>query len=455
MNPTDLVQVDVTGALEGVGAGAFAAASDPRPPLGVSASDLDALVARGREVHDEILLARARGQVGFADLYMLGREAARARETSESLASRFDNVAVLAAGAEGDVVRAVLQALTHPFHNLLPSPGRAGRPRVFVVDSVDPDWLGAFLDAFAIEQTLVVCIGKSGDELGPLVQFAVARDVAKKRVGPSFKDHLVVVTDGKGGTLREEALREGLLSFEVPGNVPARYGALTPIGLLPAAIAGVDVRGVLGGAHAAAERTSGEDVRSNPAYLLASVLHLHALRGRRRHLFVAGAEALEATAVQAARLFEESVGAALREPAARRGCDAQVLPRDATALGRRCSTLRDELCVVLFEVSKHGRDRTVPKDAPGLPWLGGHTLSEYAIADSVSFRSVLAASGVPCVSVRLPSVAANTVGALHMTLLLSAAFGAGLAGGEPLAARGRDERERAIEARFRGGADAR
>lgn len=450
MNPTDLVQVDVTGALEGVGGAAFLPGPTDRPSLGLSASDLDALVSRGREIHDEILLARARGQVGFADLYMLGREAARARETSESLASRFDNVAVLAAGAEGDVVRSVLQALAHPFHNLLPSPGRAGRPRVFVVDSVDPEWLGAFLDAFAIEQTLVITVAKSGDELGPLVQFAVARDVAKKRIGPAFKDHLVVVTDGKGGTLREEALREGLLSFEVPGNVPARYGALTPIGLLPAAVAGVDVRGVLGGAHAAAERTAGEDLRTNPAYLLASVMHLHAIRGRRRHLFVAGSESLEATAVQAARLFEESVGAALREPAARRGCDAQVLPRDGAALGRRCSTLRDELVVVHFEVGRHGRDRPIPKDAPGLQWLGGRSLSDFAAADATAFRSVLAGHGVPCVTVRLPVVAPNTVGALHMTLLLSAAFGAGLAGGEPFASRGRDERERAIEERFRG-----
>src|SRR5204863_3880108 len=209
----------------------------------------------------------------------------------------FDNVAILAQGAEADVAASVLGALAHPFHNLLPRAGRAGRPRVFLVDSIDPDCLGAFLDAFAVEQSLAVCMAKRGSELGALVQFGVVRDLLKKRLGPGFQDHLVVVTDAKGGTLREEALREGLLSFEVPTNVPARFAALTPIGLLPAAMAGIDVRGVLAGAHAAAERTAGEDLRTNPAYALAATLHLLASeRGRTVQVFVACSDALAAMA---------------------------------------------------------------------------------------------------------------------------------------------------------------
>ena len=189
----DLFTIDVAGALE----------SSSLPHGGVTIGELDALVSRGRQVHDDLLLARARGQVGFGDLYMLGREAMRAREAAESLAGRFDNVAVLASGAEADVAGSILDALAHPFHNLLPAPGRAGRPRVFLVDSADPDYLGAFFEAFPIEQSLLVTLSKSGNDLGALVQFAVARDVARKRVSPGFQDHLGVVTDPRGGTLRE------------------------------------------------------------------------------------------------------------------------------------------------------------------------------------------------------------------------------------------------------------
>ena len=415
----DLFRVDVSAATdEAVGVA-----------NGVRASDLDALVSKGRQVHDDLLLARARGQVGFADLYMLGREVMRAREAAESLAGRFDNVAVLAQGAEADVVDSLLGALAHPFHNLLPRAGRAGRPRVFLVDSMGPDSLGAFLESFAVEQTLLVSVSRSGNDPGPLVQFGIVRDMLKKRTGPGFQDHLVVITDPRGGAFREEALREGLLAFDVPSNVPPRFSALTPVGLFPAAIAGADVRGVLGGAHAAAERTAGEDLRTNPAYLFASVLRiLAAERGRRHVLFVACQEALAPTAVQFARLFEEATG--------RRGvdggpdgpaCSAVNLTRESAALAQRCISGAADTTVVLLEVEKAVRDRVFPAGAPGLEYLDGRQLSAVAGAVTTAAKAVLADAGVPVISLRIPALTANAVGALHMAAMLAAAFGAGLA----------------------------
>jgi glucose-6-phosphate isomerase len=416
----DLFRVDVSAATdESVGAG-----------NGVAAADLDALVSRGRQVHDDLLLARARGQVGFADLYMLGREAMRSREAAESLAGRFENVAVLAQGAEADVVDALLGALAHPFHNLLPRAGRAGRPRVFLVDSMGPDWLGAFLESFAVEQTLLVSVSRSGNDPGPLVQFGIVRDMLKKRLGPGYQDHLVAVTDPRGGALREEALRDGLQAFDVPSNVPPRFSALTPVGLFPAALAGADVRGVLGGAHAAAERTAGEDLRTNPAYLFATVLRvLAAERGRRHVLFVACQEALAPTAVQLARLFEECTG--------RRGengapdgpsCSAVNLTRESAGLAQRCVSGAADTAVVLLEIEKAARDRVFPEGAPGLDHLAGRQLSDVADGLTSAARQVLRDAGVPVLSLSVPTLAATTVGALHMAAMLAAAFGAGLAG---------------------------
>lgn len=414
---------------------------------GVRQAELDDLVPRGRQVHDDLLLARARGQVGFGDLYMLGREAMRARETAESLANRFDNVAVLAQGAEADVASAMLGALAHPFHNLLPRAGRAGRPRVFLVDSMDPDWLGAFLESFPVEQTLLVVVSKSGVDLGSLVQFGIVREMLKKRIGPGYQDHLVVVTEPRGGTLREEALREGLLAFDVPANVPARFAALTPAGLFPAALAGADVRGVLGGAHGAAERTASEDLRTNPAYLLASTLRVLATaRGRRSHLFVACTEALDRTASHLARLFEESTGRPGADGFPGLSCSSFTLSRDSGSLAQRCIDGSREAAVVMLEVVRPTRDRVFPADAPGLGWLAERQLSEVAHTNLGATRAVLRDAGVPVVSLRLPSLAANSVGALHMAAMLSAAFGAGLAGIDPFSLPGAELRARRARA---------
>ncbi len=436
----DLVSVDVSGALEPT-AGAAS---------GIASAQLDALVGLGRRVHDDLLLARARGQVGFGDLYMLGREAMRCREAAESSGARFDNVAVLSQGAEADVAASILGALAHPFHNLLPRSGRGGRPRVLLVDSTDPDQLGAFLDAFPVEQTLVVVASKRGSDVGPLVQFGVARDLLKKRLGPGFQDHLLVVTDPKGGALREEALREGLLSFEIPTNVPARFSALTPVGLLPAAMAGIDVRGVLAGAHAAAERTAGEDLRTNPAYLVASTLHLLASeRGKTVHVFAACSQTMAPMADHLSRLFAESLDrrAPEGEPTAgsRVAPVAICLPRDEALLARLCAGGRRDVAVVLLDVQKSSRDRPLPKDAPGLAALAGKSLSEVVLASCESVRRFLAAEHVPCLTVRLPTASPNGVGALHMTSMLSAAFAAGLRGIDPAAATGADALRRSVD----------
>jgi glucose-6-phosphate isomerase len=440
----EIVGVDVGGAMEAAaGAG-----------KGLAPSQLDGLVGLGRRVHDDLLLARARGQVGFGDLYMLGREAIRAREAAESLAPRFDTVAFLAQGAEADVAASILGALAHPFHNLLPRAGRAGRPRVVLVDAIDPDGLGAFLDAFAVEQTLLCVMAKRGSDIGPLVQLGVVRDLLKKRLGPGFQDHLVVVTDAKGGTLREEALREGLLSFEIPANVPARFSALTPVGLLPAAMAGIDVRGVLAGAHAAAERTAGEDLRTNPAYLVAASLHLLAAeRGRHVHAFVACSSPLAPMAAQLARLYGESMD--------RRAADGQPtggariaplslsLPRDEALLGRLCASGRGDMAVVLLDVARSSRDRPLPKDGAGLAALAGRTMSDVVAGEGDAVRRYLAASGVPCITIRLPALTPNGIGALHMTSMLSAAFAAGLRGIDASAPSGADDVRRAVEERLR------
>lgn len=443
----DLFQLDVSGAMEAPSSGGDGTGTAG----GLVSAQLDALVGLGRRVHDDLLLARARGHVGFGDLYMLGREAMRAREAAETLAPRFDNVAILAHGAEADVAASLLGALAHPFHNLLPRAGRAGRPRVFLVDSTDPDCLGAFLDAFAVEQSLLVCMSKRGSDLAALVQFGVCHDLLKKRLGPGFQDHLVVVTDARGGTLREEALREGLLAFEVPANVPARFSVLTPVGLLPGAMAGVDVRGVLAGAHAAAERTAAEDLRVNQAYLLASVLHLLAAeRGRTFQLFVPCAASLVPLAVQLSRLFAESLDRPPRADAAgvRITPSCLLLPRDEALLARLVSSGRPDVVVVFLELAKSSRDRPLPKDAPGLLGLGGRPMGEIVHEQTAVARRFLSEQRVPSVTLRLPSTSPNVLGAVHMASMLSAAFAAGLGGSPDAAATDADRLRRLTDDHF-------
>jgi glucose-6-phosphate isomerase len=418
----NLFTLDVSGARDGaVGSQA-----------GVRSQELDDLVERGRQVHDELLLARARGQIGFGDLYLLGREAMRARDAAESLGPRFETVALLAQGAEAEVIRAILSSLSHPFHNLLPRAGRAGRPRVLLVDSVDSEAMCAFLESFPPEHTLFVHVEKSGSDVAALARFALVHDILRKRFGPGYQDHLVVITDPRTGHLREEALRDGLVAFELPANVSARYSALTPVGLFPAAVSGIDVRGILAGAHTAAERSAGEDLRTNSAYLLAAMLYLlRTAHGASRHVFVAGTSALGPTAEHLAGLFEESAAGSSEPGQAALCCTARTLPRDALDVAALCDSASGGTAVVMIEQAKPTRDRALPAKTPGAPWLAGRNLSEVAAHSSDVLRGQLAEAGVPVIRLELPALTPNVVGTLHMTAMLAAAFSAGLSGGAP------------------------
>lgn len=248
-------------------------------------------------------------------------------------------------------------------------------------------------------------------------------------------------------------MREGLLSFEIPANVPARFSALTPVGLLPAAMAGVDVRGVLAGAHAAAERTAGEDLRTNPAYLLAATLHLLASeRGRTVQIFAACSAALVPMATHLARLFAESFDRRPGEGAPSSGARVAplvlALPRDEALLGQITSAGRGDVAVVFVEVQKSARDRAIPKDAPGLGPVGGRNLSEVAGVEVETVRQFLAAERVPSLTIRLPGLTPNALGALHMASMLAAAFGAGLRAADPSALPGADRLRRAVDERL-------
>jgi glucose-6-phosphate isomerase len=160
-------------------------------------------------------------------------------------AGRFDAVVVLGLGGSALGTIACQAALNGPFHNLAPG----GRPRLFVLDNVDPDLIGECLQAFDPARTLFNVISKSGGTAETMSQFLYFRQQVIEAVGRErHAEHLVITTDAEKGVLREIVRREGYASFVVPDGVGGRFSVLSPVGLLPLALVGVDVPGLLAGA---------------------------------------------------------------------------------------------------------------------------------------------------------------------------------------------------------------
>src|SRR5512133_3933996 len=200
----------------------------------------------------------AAGGVARADLDALAPSAKAAYAATadatvrlvRDLAGRFENVLVLGIGGSSLGGRALVSALCHPFHNLLPRE-RRGAMRVFFPDNSDPATFEALLGTIDLAETCFATVTKSGGTAETMAQHLALRERCIARFGEQgYRDRCVLVTDPAKGALRAIAQAEGLRALAVPANVGGRFSALTAVGLLPAAAAGADVEELLAGAAA-------------------------------------------------------------------------------------------------------------------------------------------------------------------------------------------------------------
>jgi len=238
---------------------------------GISDADLDGMAETVRSEHERISAEHRSGVQRWQDLpddTVLADEVAAFAQDARP---RFTDFILIGIGGSSLGAIATIQALTHPFRNLLP-PERRNGPRFFVLDNPDPEKVAATLSTVNLSTTLINVVSKSGQTAETAANFLVARDALINAVGrDKARDQIVATTDPEEGLLRQLADQEEYRTFPVPPGVDGRQTVLSAVGLLPAALAGVDIHGLLAGAAAMRERAISADLRDNPAYLLAAL----------------------------------------------------------------------------------------------------------------------------------------------------------------------------------------
>ncbi len=356
-----------------------------------------------REVHDEVLAYAA------------------------SVAGRFQNVVVLGIGGSALGTSALQAALNSPYHNL----GAGGAlPRLFVLDNVDPDLVGEFLDQFDLSECLVNVISKSGGTAETMAQFLIFRQGLIERVGEAaHKEHVVVTTDAEQGVLREIVRREGYASFAVPGGVGGRFSVLSPVGLLPLALAGIDIKGVLKGAADMDQACRTEELAENPALMQAAVQWLlHTRKSKPIAVTFAYSQRLALLADWYAQLLAESIG----KRRSRRGAEVFAGPTPVKAVGVTDQHSQVQLYAEgpfdkwFTFLSVDEPDHAVEiapafEDLEGVGYLGGRTLKELFQAERDGTRIALTEARRPNATLRLTKIDPHQVGQLVQLLELSVA----------------------------------
>lgn len=189
---------------------------------------------------------------------------------AKSVRGIYQHVVVLGIGGSSLGTICLRDALGHLF-----DADRAERkyPRLHVMDNVDPSMILELEDVIDYAQTLFIVVSKSGTTPEVLSQFMYFKNRLKKEKLP-VASHMVFVTDPEKGLLRDVAEREGVRTFAIPPNVGGRFSVLTPVGLLPAALVGINIKKLMRGAKTMRDSFLTTAYTRNLPFQLATIQYL-------------------------------------------------------------------------------------------------------------------------------------------------------------------------------------
>ena len=350
-------------------------------------------------------------------------------ETAEEIRGKFENFVVLGIGGSALGPIAVQQALNHLHYNDLPAEKRGG-PRLFVEDNIDPERMAALLDVIDVEKTAFNVISKSGGTSETMSQLLIISSLLHEKLGKDISTHLIATTDESKGNLIKIARAESLKTFVIPEGVGGRFSELCPVGLLAAAVCGIDIREMLAGAAFMDEICdTRRDVWKNPAYMMATLQVASMQRGCNVSVMMPYADSLRYMADWYAQLWAESLGK-------RTDLDGKVVNAGQTpvkSLGVTDQHSQVQLytegpfdkVVTLLAVERYHEETMILDgyfDVPDVSFLCGHTQNELIAAELKATEYALSKSGHMNMTVRMPEVNAFTVGQLLFLFEMATAF---------------------------------
>jgi glucose-6-phosphate isomerase len=413
---------------------------------GLERARLKELAGHFTTIQAEVRQRRAAGEYGFYKLIDQDATVRQIKAFAEGLGQAHDHVLVLGIGGSALGTKALLNALRRPGWNEWDDEGRDFFPRLSILENVDPTSVAAALDRIDPRRVLVNVISKSGGTAETMAQYLVVRRWLEEALGAAASRHFVFTTDPDRGALRELAHRDRIATLDVPPDVGGRFSVLSPVGLLPAALVGIDIEELLAGAQRVVKQSDADELLQNPAALYAG-LHWAADTdlGARVHVLMPYTDRLREFAEWYRQLWAESLGKRVD----RGGNTVHAGPTPVGAVGATDQHSQVQLFmegpfdkVITFAVvGDLGLDLTIPGPAeggadgsalpPDLAYLPGHSLGELLRAEYEATSTALAQMGRMSCTLVLPDLTAATIGETIMFFQLATGYAGAWYGIDP------------------------
>mgnify|MGYP004645519067 FL=1 len=396
-------------------------------------AELDSMLPELKKAHAAVEAGRGKGMQGWMDLPYNQDEILTAIEnTAARVRKEFEAFVVLGIGGSALGPAAVQQALNHLHYNELPAEKRGG-PRLYIEDNVDPERMAALLDVIDLKKTCFNVITKSGGTAETMSQYLIITDALKKAVGDDYKRHIIITTSQTKGFLIKIAQREGYETFYIPDGVGGRFSELCPVGLIAAAVTGIDIRGLIAGAKDMDQRCASDDAYQNPALMDAGLMVLAMRHGVNMSVMMPYADSLKLMADWYAQLWAESLGK--NETLDGEKCHVGQTPIKTLGVTDQHSQLQlytegpFDKALTFLKVESFRATTAIPHgcdDIPTIAFLGGKSHNQLIEAERKGTEYALYKSGRMSQTITLPEVNANTVGQLIYFFELVTAYSGAL-----------------------------
>ena len=334
----------------------------------------------------------------------------RIGKTAKHLRAVSDTTVVIGIGGSYLGARAVIEALSHAF-----SPMQKSKHHeiIFAGQNICEDFMSDLIEILEGRDYSIIVISKSGTTTEPAIAFRILKDHLERKVGKvKAADRIIAITDSSKGALRSLADLNGYETFVIPDNIGGRYSVLSPVGLLPIAVAGADIGMLVKGAHEMALITRrNRDAASNPSLMYAAARNLILQTGRAVEILVGFTPRLHYFSEWWKQLYGESEG-----KEGKGIIPASVdFTTDLHSLGQYIQEGQRILFETFLSVANTRKKITIPRekdDSDQLNYLAGKRLSE--VNNSAETGTILAHNDgkVPVIKINIPELNEFYIGQL-------------------------------------------
>ncbi|AGA56825.1 glucose-6-phosphate isomerase [Thermobacillus composti KWC4] len=382
----------------------------------VGQHEIDYLADAVRLAHDQLHNGTGAGSdfLGWINLPVNydKEEFARIQAAAARIRENSDVLVVIGIGGSYLGARAAIEMLSHSFYNMLPADKRQGPQVLFAGNNISSTYVAHLLQLLEGKDWSINVISKSGTTTEPAIAFRIFREKLEQKYGKEeARKRIYATTDRAKGALKKLADAEGYETFVIPDDVGGRYSVLTAVGLLPIAVAGIDIEAMMRGAADASHEYANPDLRENGAYQYAAVRNALYRKGKTTEILVNYEPNLHYFSEWWKQLYGESEGKDNKGiyPA------SVDFSTDLHSMGQfiqEGSRNLFETVIQVAEVPEHITIGSDPEDLDGLNFLAGKTMD---FVNKKAFEGTLLAhtdGGVPNLVVTIKDMTPYTFGYL-------------------------------------------